>query len=81
MNGDYRNLLIFAVAIILAIGLCFAFTYWQVDVSQHHWCLALQTLTQHPVPKPSDPTVNPSREQSYILYQELVSIKNGFGCG
>ena len=72
--------LLFAVMFIAAIFLSVLFTYWQVDVSQHHWCVLLQTLTQHPVPKPSHPAVNPSRQQAYLFYRELTDLRGEFGC-
>jgi hypothetical protein len=76
-----RGVIIFAVLICLAIAACFLFTYWQVDVSQHHWCDALNTLTLHPEPKPVDPSANPAREEGFVLSQEFIKLKGEFGCG
>lgn len=78
---ELRVLLGFGLSFVLAIGLCFAFTWWQVSSSERHWCQALQTLTQHSVPKPADPKKNPSREEGYVLYTEFVKIRGEFGCG
>ena len=80
-KGEYRTLLIFALSLIVAIGLCFAFTWWQVSSSERHWCSALQTLTEHKVPQPANPAANPSREEGYVLYTEFVKIRGEFGCG
>ena len=79
--NEYRQLLVFGLLVIAAIGLSAGFTYWQVTSSQHNWCQALRTITEHPVPKPTDPNNNPSRRQAYILYQEFVNLKGDFGCG
>jgi hypothetical protein len=76
-----RELIYFAVFITLAVAACYLFAAYQVDVSQHHWCDALNTLTQHPVLKPTDPASNPSRVEAYDLYTEFLSIKGDFGCG
>ena len=79
--GEYKELIFFGIFIILAIGACYLFAVYQVDVSQHHWCSALNTLTSHAVPKTSDPAANPSRVEAYTLYQQFVQIKGDFGCG
>jgi hypothetical protein len=71
---------IFVGAIALAILLCIGFSYWQVHTSQHQWCQLLTGLTHQPVPKPADPRKNPSREQSYLFYVDLVQLKGAFGC-
>lgn len=79
--NEYRALLVFGSSVVLAIALCFAFTWWQVGISEHHWCQALQTLTEHKVPKPANPKANPSRQEGYILYTEFLNIRGEFGCG
>ena len=78
---ESRQLVMFALSLIAAIGLCFAFTWWQVGNSERHWCEALQTLTQHKVLKPGNPKANPSRQEGYILYTEFLKIRGEFGCG
>lgn len=78
---DSKSLVYFAVFIILAVVACYIFAVYQVDVSQHHWCDALTTLTQNPVPKPADPAANPSRAEAYLLYTEFIDLKGEFGCG
>lgn len=78
---EYKELIYFAVFIILAVAACYIFAVYQVDVSQHHWCDALNTLTQHPISKPADPASNPSRVEAYDLYTEFMQLKGEFGCG
>ena len=78
---ESRQLLLFALSLVAALALCFSFTWWQVSTSEQHWCQALETLTQHKVPKPADPQANPSREEGYILYTEFLKIRGEFGCG
>lgn len=77
----YKELVWFGLIVLLSIAAVYLFVFWQVDVSQHHWCETLTTLTQHPVPKPSDPANNPSRVEAYNLYEEFVGLKGEFGCG
>jgi hypothetical protein len=78
---ENRELIVFGIFIVAAIAACFIFAYWQVDVSQHHWCNALNILTEHPVSAPADPSANPSRVQAYELSQEFIKLKGEFGCG
>lgn len=67
----------FAAWIMLTIW----FVAYSVDTSQHHWCQALATLTEHSVPKPANPAANPSREEAYVLYQEFLALRGEFECG
>lgn len=76
----YRYLIASVILVAVAVVLCYVFVFWQVDLSQHHWCDALVTLTQHPVPKPANPAGNPSRVEGYNLYTEFVRLKGDFGC-
>jgi hypothetical protein len=58
--------------------------YWMITSVIHHsnaqWCDTLNLLTENPVPKPKDPSANPSREGQYLFYSNLVNLKNRFGC-
>lgn len=78
---EYKELIYFGIFIIIAIAACFLFAYWQVDVSQHHWCDALNILTQNKITYPVNPAKNPSRVEAYDLYQEFVKLKGDFNCG
>ena len=79
--NEYRAFRVFGISLILAILLSGGFTFWQVYSSQQHWCQALTTITEHPVPEPADPNANPSRKQAYILYTEFRDLRREFGCG
>lgn len=78
---NYKELVIFGVIVLLAIAGTYLFVYYQIDLSQHHWCDALDTLTQNKVAYPVNPSANPSRVEAYNLYTEFVKIKGDFGCG
>lgn len=62
-------------------GITVGFVLWQVSSSQHKWCDTISLLTAVPVPSPTDPANNPSREESYRLYQDFSSLKGRLGCG
>jgi hypothetical protein len=74
-----------------AVGLLFAlivagsaFAIWQARVSvanaDRQWCSTLTLLTARPVPRPSDASANPSREDAYVFYRNLVTLRDRFGC-
>ena len=48
--------------------------------SQGQWCTTLTLLTSRPVPKPTDPAANPSRENAWLFYQHLRDLERAFGC-
>jgi hypothetical protein len=48
--------------------------------SNAQWCDTLALITSRPVPKPTDPAANPSRQESYLLYSDFVTLQNKFGC-
>lgn len=76
-----REIVYFGIFVLLAVGACYLLMYYQITLSQHHWCDTLSLLTQHPVPAPSDPAADPSRQGQYLLYQDFVRLKGEFGCG
>lgn len=51
-----------------------------VQHSQHILCQVIQLVTAHPVPKPSDPAANPSREQSYRFYSAFTTVGHQYHC-
>lgn len=48
--------------------------------SQQNWCSTLTLLTAKPVPKPTDPAANPSRQGAYLFYRNLMTLASRFGC-
>lgn len=56
----------------------------QVAVNQaaadQRWCSTLELLTAAPVTQPADPAANPSRESSYLLYRNFVTLEVQFHC-
>lgn len=80
-----------AVVIIMTAGQT-GFTLYELHIQnlqiaathairQAHWCKLFDTLTSTPVEKPADPKKNPSREQAYVFYAELMGLKKSYGCG
>lgn len=73
-----------AASLVLFCGALFGlntgFTIYWVHSYSSHACQALDILTQHPVPQPSNPKANPSREVDWQFYQALVYWHNADGC-
>jgi hypothetical protein len=56
----------------------------QITANQHasdqRWCGAIDLLTAAPVTRPADAAANPSREATYQLYLDFVTLQREFGC-
>ena len=50
------------------------------QASDRRWCGTMNLLTANPVTRPADPAANPSREASYQLYIDFLTLKQDFGC-
>lgn len=78
------RILLSVLVVIAGLGLSIAGSYalalHALDQSEHSLCPAFDLLTRHPVPAPTDPAGNPSREQGYQLYQDFVQAKRGYHC-
>lgn len=75
-----------SLVVIVATGFVliaanFLFTAHMVNQSQHQWCSTLTLLTAHRVAQPAAPKANPSRENAYIFYTNLLDLRHRFGCG
>lgn len=76
-----------ALSIVLMIVLLLAglgIEYWMITNTVRHsdaqWCDTLSLLTENRVPKPDDPAANPSRQNQYLLYVNLIKLKDRFSC-
>lgn len=72
-------MLLFVVAVVLAVA-NLLFTTHEVGSSNRQWCDTLTLLTAQPVPRPADPSANPSRMQTYTLYVDFVTLRKRLGC-
>jgi hypothetical protein len=68
------------LCLVLAVGGSYALSLAALARSQQQLCGVFTLLTTHPVPKPADPAANPSREQSYVFYTELLSVERAYKC-
>lgn len=73
-----------ALFVVLVFAASILGSYWlgvhALDHSQAQWCDVLRLLTSHKVPRPRNPAANPSRENSYLFYADLVRLRGNFGC-
>lgn len=58
----------------------YALSVYNQHRSNQQWCAALTVLTQKKQTPPTNPGANPSREESFLLYSDLVDLKHRFGC-
>jgi hypothetical protein len=73
------------MAVMLALfaaltALNFLGTASEVNGNNRQWCDTLTLLTSKPVPKPADPSANPSRMEGYTLYEDFAVLRRRFGC-
>lgn len=73
-------LAVLAAAFLLAVGASLVTSLQVERQSNKQWCDTLGLLTSHPVPRPTDPGANPSREQNWLFYQDLRQLSRSFGC-
>jgi hypothetical protein len=73
----YIVLAVFMVVLTLAAG---GFSIVQTHILEHKFCQLLDVSIQNPVPQPSDPKANPSREHDYEEYSTVVSLDHSLGC-
>jgi hypothetical protein len=79
-HGARRAVIVLFVINFLLAGACLWFATYQVSSSNRQWCDTLSLLTSKPVPKPDDPSANPSRMQTYTPYADFVALRRHFGC-
>jgi hypothetical protein len=48
--------------------------------SQHQLCAAFTLLTARPVLRPAHPSANPSREQAYEFYEDMIQVERNYRC-
>lgn len=75
----YAVVVLFVVDLMLA-GAGLLWVAHEVNASQHRWCATLTLLTARPVPRPTNPEANPSRENAWIFYRNLTELRQRFGC-
>lgn len=72
-------LVVFLALITSQVG-AYALSLYNEHRANQQWCAALTVLTQEKQNPPADPHADPSREESFLLYQDLVDLKHRFGC-
>lgn len=73
-------IILIIISMLAVLAIMFFYVTYSINVAQHDWCQALQLLTSHKIPKPSNPSANPSRENAYRYYQVFVTLKERLGC-
>lgn len=71
---------VIALMLVGSIFLNYTLAEKAVNASQHNWCDALELLTSKPVPQPSNPRANQSRETAFVFYENLKTLEIRFHC-
>jgi hypothetical protein len=80
MNKARYSFVFLVLLSVISSTLAVVISVQQIANSNHKWCQIVSSLTAMPVPKPSDPTANPSRERSWEIYVQFVELKRSLGC-
>lgn len=69
-------------AVLVAAGILFALgvALHADQATRHDLCTIVGLVTAHPVPRPSDPAANPSRETAWRFYTAFVVLGGQYGC-
>jgi hypothetical protein len=51
-----------------------------IDTNNRKFCLVVSPAIAVPVPKPTDPAKDPSRERTYQWYQRYIHLNHNLGC-
>lgn len=63
---------VFCLCLLASIGIPIGYATWYTSSYARHSCDALEILTKTPVPRPTDPKADPSRERTWEFYQGLL---------
>lgn len=72
--------ILIAVLFIAGVAGSYVLGLSNLHRSQGELCTAFELLTARPVPRPADPSANPSREQNYQFYITLRQIEAAYHC-
>jgi hypothetical protein len=79
-NERYSFVMLVVISIILSV-LSFLGGLYEQGQNNHRFCQVIHSATTEPIPKPTDPKKNPSREQNYEAYIQFVQLGKSLGCG
>jgi hypothetical protein len=67
------------ISTFLSIATYIAGVY-SVNGDEKKFCDLINSLVAIPAQKPTDPSADPSRERSYIIYQKFEKLDHSLGC-
>ena len=68
------------VLVILAVVADFFISQHEASVEVHQLCGIINLVASKPVPKPSNPSSNPSRVDLYDYYIAFKQVQHKYGC-
>jgi hypothetical protein len=78
-GAQWAVVFLFALTLVFG-GLNLLYTARYVSQYEKHSCQALEILTAIPVPRPSDPAADPSRETNWKFHNALLYWQRSDGC-
>lgn len=79
-RASWAVVVLFAISAAGIVG-NLLWTAHEISASNHKFCQVITATTAVPVPRPADPSANPSRETSYEWYVRFVDLGRSLGCG
>lgn len=61
-----------AIAVVISVN--------QSNNNARKFCDVVSSVISKPIPEPTDPKANPSREQNYEWYIKFVTLDHRLGC-
>lgn len=74
-----------AYVVLVFISIClsvatYVFAVRAINAADHKFCDIISATTSTPVPAPTDPAKDPSRERAYIFYLKFKELDRNLGC-
>jgi hypothetical protein len=79
MRERKAYIILVLISVVLSMGAYFL-AVQAINNTQHKFCDIVNAVTADPIPKPSDPISNPSRERSYEFYLKFQVLDSRLGC-
>ena len=79
MKERYSYVVLVTISILLSAAAVFIGAVHDND-NQRKFCDLVTSIASEPAPKPADPTKDPSRARSYILFQKVEKLDKSLGC-
>jgi hypothetical protein len=74
------SFIILVMISLLVGGANIGYTIKHSTETRHKFCEVVDSLTNNPVSRPPNPSVDPSREHAWEIYAEFKRLRSSLGC-